>query len=106
MNARSGSRTPWQEWDGELGPQGVVLYREGKRRGDADLLAEAIRSEGIAQNLAEAYRFVDTSVVQTGFYGYVDGDNVATVCDETGLTADGERVETVIPCTFASIEVS
>jgi hypothetical protein len=106
VTVRSGAHTPWQEWDGEHGPEGVVLFRDGQGIGDPDLLVEAVRSDGISSGLAEAYRFVDHASYVYGFYGFVDGSNIPTACDMNGMTDDGEEVEVVVPCVFASIGVS
>lgn len=99
---RSGSYTPWQEWDGNLGPQGDFIFvRDGTLVGDRGLLAEALRADGIASGLGWGYRLSEDAQYLPGFYGYVDDELLPTACNEQGETSEGDQVRRVMPCVFA-----
>jgi hypothetical protein len=103
--ARSGVYTPWREWEGDDLPLGgdVVYVRDGALVGSRDLLVEAIRTDGLSANLGDAYRMLDNVTFHPGFYGFLEGNIIPVLCDDDGMTDDGDQVETATPCVFASI---
>jgi hypothetical protein len=104
MSVRSGSSTPWREWDGSLGPGAagdLVYVRDGTLVGDKGLLAEALRADGIASGLGWGYRLAEEADLVPGHYGYVEDARSPTACDDAGMTNDGELVTRAMPCVFA-----
>lgn len=105
----------WLEWNG-YGLQYVshneplVLFTEGHVDTENDVvkraLASAIQRIGFYDSLGQSYSAVDREGTKTrlGHFGYVDGDIVPTVCDESGLTYGGETVESAIQATWVEIE--
>lgn len=102
-----GASTPWREWDGLAGPEGkLIFFREGTRVGERSLLAEALRQDGVGDNLGHAYRIAETGRYEHGFYGWVDTFPVPFACDARGQSESEETVTLVRPCIFVVMEAA
>jgi hypothetical protein len=102
--SRSGQSVPWREWDGEAGPDGTLVFvRDGQLQGELGQLAEALRADGVASNLGDAWHMANDAAFERGYYGYVEELPVPIACSDQGETEDGDRVATAWPCVFAVI---
>lgn len=107
MVVPTGTGTPWRELvTAEAEPDEAVFIKDGHDTGSADLLAEALRADGIVRSLGPAIRMAEDAHLEAGFYGYVDEDTDEMLCDENGETEDGEEVDEPRPCVIAYVNVS
>lgn len=97
----------WIEWEGEgLDPNDSrpIFYTEGHVDIEHGLvrraLASAIQRDGSVSTLGEAFRVVESARVETGHAGSVDKEIYLTVCDNEGLTADGDEVDEILEMTW------
>lgn len=79
--------------------------RDGWVTGSADLLAEAVRADGVVRTLGLALRFAEEAVLEPGWYGYVDGGLDEVLCTDVGETNDGNVVDRPRACLIAAINV-
>jgi len=107
MVVPTGTATPWREMPYEGGGDDdlVVYLRDGWVTESADLLAEALRADGVVRILSHALSVAEDATLDAGWYGYVDESRDETVCNSTGETADGEVVDYARPCVFALAHV-
>jgi hypothetical protein len=98
----------WMEWDG-LGYESIrqsenIFYTVGHVSLDEEVvlraLASCVQRDGIADSLAESFRFISVGEVNYGCAGYVDGDLHLVECDDSGYTAEGEEVDEVFYVTW------
>lgn len=93
---------PWHEWDGDLGPDGDVVYvRLGKKPGERSLLAQSFKLDGVSTNAAESYRDAERAELILGFVGHRQDSLWEVACNSSGDTLDGDFVVDVVPCVFA-----
>lgn len=106
MVVPTGTATPWRELSFPVSGDGNVIYIcDGWTTGSADLLAEALRADGVVRTLGLALRFAETATLDLGWYGYVDGQLDETLCGSDGETDDGSFVDEPLPCVVATINV-
>lgn len=98
----------WMEWDGSgyesKSSYQNVFYTVGHVSLDEEVvlraLASCIQRDGVADSLAEAFRFISAGEVNYGCAGYVDGDISMIECDDSGYTPEGEEVDDLLYVTW------
>ena len=101
----------WREWTGEgydvTKSEALVFYTNEHVDLDHDIvrraLASALQRDGSAVSLGNGFGAIESSTNSYGYAGEVEGDIDYTVCDESGETAYGDYVETIIPITWVEI---
>lgn len=109
MVVPTGTATPWSElpiYPLELEDGRVAFFRDGHASGSADLLAEALRVEGVVRTLGRAIPVAESAQLDACWYGYVDESDDAELCDETGETVNGDVVDQVFECVVALVDVT
>lgn len=107
MVVPTGTASPWRELPGVEAPDDHVVYmRDGHATESADLLAEALRADGIVRSLGPALGMAEEAELEIGYYGYVDEGDDERLCDEDGETDDGEQVDIPRPCVIAVVNIS
>jgi hypothetical protein len=109
---RSGSSTPWHEWDGEKDDvpeawtfDATVYYRDGWLVGDLQELAEALRADGVVYSLSWAFTAAESAVCFAGFYGYLADEFDPVRCNVDWETPEGDIVdEPPTRCIFALVK--
>lgn len=102
MVVPTGTASPWREI---VVPEHVCYLRDGHTTGSADLLAEAIRMDGLVRSTYPAIVAAEAATLDLGWYGYLDESSDETPCDVFGETNDGETVDRSRPCVFALINL-
>jgi hypothetical protein len=106
MVVPTGTATPWRELSFAVSEAGSVVYIcDGWTTGSADLLAEALRADGVVRTLGPALRFAEEATLETEWYGYVDGQLNETLCNAAGETDDGNLVDEPRACIVATINI-
>jgi hypothetical protein len=101
----TGTASPWREIDVST-PENTVCYvRDGHVTGSADLLAEALRMDGVTRSTYPAILLAEDAQLEPGWYGYVDEADVETLCNASGETSDGEMVDEPRPCVYTLINL-
>lgn len=107
MVVPTGTSTPWQELTTlPAGRDQAIFFRDGHDTGSADLLAEALRADGVVRTLGRAIPKAEDAYLELKFYGYVDEGNEPWLCTPDGETDRGELVDEVFPCVVAYVDVS
>lgn len=101
MVVPTGTASPWRE----TGDTGACYLRDGHETGSADLLAEAMRADGVTRSTFPAICIAEEASLSLGWYGYVDESPEETRCDVNGETNDGETVDEPRPCVYALIDL-
>jgi hypothetical protein len=86
-------------------PGYVVYIRDGWVTESADLLAEALRVDGVVRILSLALRVAEEAHLEPAWYGYVDGSHDEELCNEKGETLSWEQVDEPRPCVVATVYV-
>jgi hypothetical protein len=105
MVVPTGTASPWRELDVSTAAKTVYYLRDGHTPGSADLLAEALRMDGLTRSLFPAIQAAEEAQLGLGWYGYVDESSSETLCDSSGETSDGETVDEPRPCVYALISL-
>lgn len=102
---RTGIATPWREVPGaEIeGGDDYVYLCDGHQSGNAGLLAEALRADGVVLSFYPAVVAAESARLVRSFYGYVDGDEGEVFCDPNGDTPNGDVVDEARPCVIAMV---
>jgi len=77
----------------------------GEVRSGADLLAEALRVEGVVRSLGPGIAAAEEAELEVGWFGYVDGEDEPTLCESGGYTEEGDEVLEAVPCAIARVVV-
>jgi hypothetical protein len=102
----TGTASPWREIPlQDTHPDLVRFLRDGHVTGSADLLAEALRADGIIRSLGPALRLAEDAILEQGYYGYVDEGDDEQLCTADGETEDGEVVDRPFPCVIAVVDL-
>jgi hypothetical protein len=103
----TGTATPWREapYLVPVEPGFAVYIRDGWETGSADLLAEALRADGIVRILSLALHVAEEANLEPAWYGFADGRFDEVLCTPEGETAYGEEVDEVKPCMVATVYV-
>jgi hypothetical protein len=103
----TGTATPWREapYLGLVEPGYAVYIKDGWETGSADLLAEALRVDGVVRILSIALRVAEEAQLEPSWYGYADGRFDEVLCTVDGETLWGEEVDQVRPCVVATVYV-
>lgn len=107
VNDRVGEHL-WSEWDGELyesdKDEPLVYYTFEHVDIDNDIvkraLASSLQRDGIADSLSDAFKMIEKSTTHYGWGGHSDEEIYLTVCDETGETHYGDKVDILREITF------
>lgn len=84
----------------------MVYIRDGHASGSADLLAEALRADGVVRTLGRAIPVAEAAELELGWYGRLDdGEGDEVLCGVGGETWEGEVVDQVKPCVIATMNV-
>jgi hypothetical protein len=104
----TGTRTPWREIHPErdLPPEFAVFIRDGHASESADLLAEALRADGIVRTLGRALPIAENASLERRWYGFVDEGDDPRLCTQDGETSDGECVDDVFECVVAIVDTT
>jgi hypothetical protein len=102
---KTGTATPWREVpSAEIeGGDTLVYLCDGHVTGNAGLLAEALRADGVVRSLHPAIVAAESATLTRSFYGHVDGGEDDVFCDPDGNTFGGEVVDEVLPCVIAAV---
>lgn len=104
---KTGTATPWREIPFPNSPEDSLLYVcDGHDGASLELLAEALRADGVVRSLFWAIRAAETARLTRTFYGYMDGFDGELLCDPNGYLFDGEQVDDARPCVLAEVDVS
>jgi hypothetical protein len=104
MVVPTGTATPWRElttWP--TGRDSAIFIRDGHVTGSADLLAEALRADGVVRTLGRAIPVAEAAELELNYYGYVDEGDEPVLCTPDGETASGETVDEAFPCVVATV---
>jgi len=102
----TGTATPWRELTTWPVDENEVIYiRDGRASGSADLLAEALRVDGVVRTLGRAIPIAEAARLETNYYGLND-DGDEELCTPDGCTAAGEWVSDPKPCVVAMLDVT
>lgn len=110
---RTGVATPWREvpsarivegFEDETEPAYVYLC-DGHQTGNAGLLAEAIRADGLTRSFHPAIVAAESARLIRSFYGYVDGYEGEVFCDPNGDTPHGDVVDEARKCVIAFVDI-
>jgi hypothetical protein len=101
----TGTASPWRELTCTASGDLAVYMKDGWVTESADLLAEALRADGVIRTLGPALRAAEEAHLEFKWYGYVDGGYDEELCDAEGETLDGEIVDEVKPCVLATVNV-
>jgi hypothetical protein len=101
----------WLEWTGdsfgELSDLSTAYFTETYVDLENDVvkraLASALQRDGIAVTLGEGYRLAETAVITYGYAGYIDDSIDLTLCDEDGITSDGDTTDEILEITLAEL---
>lgn len=106
MPVQTGTATPWREIEDPSLEEGssVTYYRPGGSAGAPDLLAEALRADGLLPSLGPAIGRAQGAGLALGWYGLNDDDE-DELCDENGWTGTGERVDKPRRCVLARVDL-
>jgi len=107
MNDRIGEQL-WSEWDGELyeseqeDPTVYYTFEHVDVENDVvkRALASSLQRDGIADSLSDAYKMIEKSTVHYGWAGHNDEEIYLTVCDESGETYYGDKIDNIKEITF------
>lgn len=108
---RTGISTPWREVPGARmayveGDESAYVYVcDGHQSGNAGLLAEAIRADGLVNSFYPAIVAAESATLRRSFYGYVDGVDGEVFCDPNGDTPNGDVVDRARECVIAFVDV-
>ena len=101
----------WSEWTGfgMSARQGSVFYTLEHVDVDNEVvrraLASALQRDGSAVSLGDGFRAIESARVVCGYAGSVDGEIDLSVCDELGMTREGDEVDEVLPITWVNFNV-
>jgi hypothetical protein len=102
----TGTSTPWRELiTYEAAGDLVVYLRDGSKSGSADLLAEALRADGVVRTLGRAIPIAEDATLELGFYGTND-DGDEELCTPDGMTARGEQLSDPQECVVALLDTT
>ena len=109
MPLPTGSATPWREIEdpalGDGAGSLVTYFRPGDGTGPYELLAEALRADGVVRSLGPALGAAERASLERGHFGKDDDGNDA-LCDAEGWTAGGGRVAEAWPCVLARVDAA
>ena len=106
MVVPTGTATPWRElttWPAERDQ--AVYIRDGWRSGSADLLAEALRADGVVRTLGRAIPIAEDAALEANYYG-VNDDGDEELCAPEGSNSSGERIRDPRPCVVATVDIT
>lgn len=98
----------WMEWDGEgysrYETDSRVFYTNDHVDVENELvrraLASSIQRDGLADSLAESFRYLDASTVSYGWAGFLESDIDLFACNEDGMTEYEDLVDLAFPITW------
>jgi hypothetical protein len=71
----------------------------------SDLLAEALRMEGVVRSLGPALSAAEDAELSVGWFGWIDGEDDPTFCNKDGETPYGDEVDEARACVIARVVV-
>lgn len=104
MVVPTGTASPWRElttWP--TAKDEAVYIRDGNKSGPADLLAEALRADGVVRTLGRAIPIAEDATLELNYYG-INDDGDEELCTPDGYTASGSQVEDPKVCVVAVLD--
>lgn len=101
---RTGIATPWRHVPiAEIpGGDNYVYLCDGHQSGNAGLLAEALRADGVFASFYPAVQAAESAHLTRSFYGYLDDDDENEIfCAPDGSTPMGDQVDEARQCVIA-----
>jgi hypothetical protein len=109
-DSRSGQAL-WSEWEGSGYTaniyNSIIYYTEEHVDVEHEVvkraLASCIQREGVVFSLSQGFQAIDSAVVTQGWVGSVDGEIYLELCDESGYTWDGVKLEDITAVTIVEV---
>lgn len=101
----------WLEWTGdsfgELSDSSTAYYTLTHIDIEHDVvkraLASALQRDGIAVTLGEGYRLAESADITFTYAGYVDDSLDLSLCDDDGMTYNGDTTDDLFEITLAEL---
>lgn len=98
----------WQQWHGEnyysSKNSEIVYFTETHVDLDNEIvrraLASTLQRDGIADSLSDGFKMIESSTIESGWAGIIEGEKEYTVCSTEGETDYGDMVDEVVEITW------